>query len=270
MSIEKITVYKYEEDFLAELEDLAAIEFPLTIWLDGEEFATIVCSPDHLSELVIGFLASEGIIRAVSQIASLQIDEGKGFAYVELKNKQVRNKEYVSRRFIGSCCGKSRQFYFHNDVQTAKTIQSKMKLSVKKCIYLMNEMQNQSSQFHLTGGIHNAALCTEEELFISRPDIGRHNALDKLYGYCLQNRISLHGKVIVFSGRISSEVVLKVAKIGVAILLSKSAPTTLALNLADDLGITAVGFIRNEKLNIYTHPERIVPEGRFSNDVLST
>ncbi|MFZ3580154.1 formate dehydrogenase accessory sulfurtransferase FdhD [Virgibacillus sp. DJP39] len=258
MSIEKVTVVKYDGEIRSETQDNAAIEHPLTIQLDGEEFATMVCSPDHLDELVIGFLASEGIIRSSEQINSLQIDNTRGFAYVELKNKQVRNKDSVSKRFIGSCCGKSRQFYFQNDVLTAKTIRGHMNMSVKQCLRLMEDMQNQSSLSQLTGGFHNAALGTKEKLLLSRTDIGRHNALDKIYGYCLQNHISLADKVVVFSGRISSEIVLKVAKIGAAILLSKSAPTSLALQLADDLGITAIGFIRTNRLNVYTHPERII------------
>lgn len=89
-------------------------------------------------------------------------------------------------------------------------------------------------------------------------DIGRHNALDKIYGHCLKNGISMEGKAIVFSGRISSEILLKVAKIGCELILSKSAPTELALELAEGLGITTVGFIRNDSLNIYTCPERIL------------
>ncbi|UOQ83501.1 formate dehydrogenase accessory sulfurtransferase FdhD [Gracilibacillus salinarum] len=257
LNVEKIKVVTFDGDRLNETEDNAAVEYPLTIQLDGEEFATMVCSPDYLKELVIGFLASEGIIRSINQLAALHIDQDKGFAYVELKNKEIRNKNTVSKRFIGSCCGKSRQFYFQNDVLTAKTIMTDMQVSVKQCLDLMNQMQEQSTLFRLTGGFHNAALGTKEQLLLSRTDIGRHNALDKIYGHCLENRIPLADKVIVFSGRISSEIVLKVAKIGVGLLLSKSAPTSLALKLADDLGITAVGFIRNERLNIYTHPQRI-------------
>lgn len=91
-------------------------------------------------------------------------------------------------------------------------------------------------------------------------DIGRHNALDKLYGYCLKHHISIRDKVVVFSGRISSEILLKVAKIGCEVVLSKSAPTELALNLAEELRITTVGFIRSDSLNIYTCPERILRE----------
>ncbi|KAB8132665.1 formate dehydrogenase accessory sulfurtransferase FdhD [Gracilibacillus oryzae] len=260
VNVEKISVVKFDGTHLDETEDNAAVEFPLTIQLDGEEFATMVCSPDYLKELVLGFLASEGIIRSISQIESLNIDQDQGFAYVELKNKKIRNKHTVSKRFIGSCCGKSRQFYFQNDVLTAKTIGHHLQLSVQQCLNLMDELQNQSSLFRLTGGFHNAALGTTDKLLLSRTDIGRHNALDKIYGHCLEKRITLSDKVIVFSGRISSEIVLKVAKIGAGLLLSKSAPTSLALKLADDLGITTVGFIRNERLNIYTHPERIIKD----------
>lgn len=88
-------------------------------------------------------------------------------------------------------------------------------------------------------------------------DIGRHNALDKIYGYCLKNQVSTKGKILAFSGRISSEILLKTAKIGCEVILSKSAPTTLALESAEELGITTIGFIRGGSMNIYTCPERI-------------
>ena len=91
-----------------------------------------------------------------------------------------------------------------------------------------------------------------------RTDIGRHNALDKLYGVSILNRMPVRNKIIIFSGRISSEVLLKAAKIGVGIVLSKSAPTDLAIKLARDLNITAVGFIRGKSFNVYSCPERII------------
>ncbi|WP_077622675.1 formate dehydrogenase accessory sulfurtransferase FdhD [Sediminibacillus massiliensis] len=250
-------IIRYDGKSILEVDDDIANEFPLTIFVNGEEFATMVCTPTYLEELIKGFLASEGIIRFLDEIDSFTIDEDRGFAYVELKNKQSLNTDSHSKRFIGSCCGKSRQFYFQNDAKTAKTIMKKTKISVDQCIDLMKTMQEDSTDFHSTGGLHNAALCTRENLLVSRSDIGRHNALDKVYGYCLDNRIPLADKVIAFSGRISSEVLLKVSKIGAGIILSKSAPTTLALDLAEDLGITTVGFIRGNRLNVYTHPERI-------------
>lgn len=240
------------------LTEEIATEFPLTVVLNGEEFATMVCSPTDLKDLVVGFLASEGIIRLYDEIVHISVDEAMGFAYIEI-NKDVRTMDLDhSKRVIGSCCGKSRQFYYKSDVRTAKTITNKMKLSVKQCYELMNQLQSQSEAFKKTGGVHNAALASENVIHFIRTDIGRHNALDKIYGHILQENTKLNNKLIVFSGRISSEVLLKISKIGVGILLSKSAPTDLALNLANDLGITVIGFARGNKLNIYTHPERIV------------
>lgn len=241
-----------------ETEDEIASEFPLTIRLDGEEFATLVCSPSDLTDLVVGFLASEGILRTMDEIKQLSIDEDRGFAYVDLHRPQSTAKDFHSKRIIGSCCGKSRQFYFHNDARTAKTIVGGMKIAAESCFEWMRLLQRSSADFHLTGGVHNAALCNDSGLVEVRADIGRHNALDKLFGHSIRHRVSAKQHVIAFSGRLSSEVVLKAAKIGCPILLSKSAPTNLSLQLAEDLGITCVGFIRGDSMNVYSHPERVL------------
>jgi FdhD protein len=266
MNTVKKTIWKFldEKGTWLEQDDDIAKEYPLTIIVNGEEFATMVCTPDDLEDLVIGFLASEGLIRFKSDIKNLTIDESRGFAYIDLYAKHSIHQQYFSKRFIGSCCGKSRQFYFHNDVKTAKTAVTNIKISVDQCFQLMKNLQNGSVIFQQTGGVHNAALCSETEIIAARSDIGRHNALDKLYGHCLLQQIPARDKIIAFSGRVSSEVLLKVSKIGVGILLSKSAPTDLSLQLAEDLNITVVGFIRGNKLNVYTHPERILETNQQS------
>lgn len=243
---------------MEEVEDAIAKEFALTIVLDGEEFATIVCSPSHLLELVYGFLASEGIIREAGQVSSLEVDEERGYAYAKLAGQPSMSRDKVAKRVIGSCCGKSRQFYFHNDMLTARTIMTRERTEADRCLRLMERLQAMSADFHMSGGVHNAALAEGEELLAAMTDIGRHNALDKLFGYCLLRGMRASDKTIVFSGRLSSEVVLKAAKMGCGLLLSKSAPTDLALRLAEDLGITCGGFIRGGKMTVYTHPERIV------------
>ncbi|WP_202079539.1 formate dehydrogenase accessory sulfurtransferase FdhD [Caldalkalibacillus salinus] len=255
----KRKVFHYSGTHFEEKEDDVVTEYPLTIMLNGEEFATMVCTPTHLKELVVGFLASEGIILFYDEdIKSIDIDETRGFAYVELKKAPRMSSNFHSKRFIGSCCGKSRQsFYFQNDVRTAKVSRSRVTIHPDTCLKLMADMQGDSHVFKETGGVHNAALCAEEGIVVARTDIGRHNALDKIYGYCLIDRIPIKDKILAFSGRISSEVLLKVSKIGVGIILSKSAPTALALDMADELNITAVGFIRGGKMNVYTHSERI-------------
>ncbi|OXM88000.1 formate dehydrogenase accessory sulfurtransferase FdhD [Paenibacillus rigui] len=254
-------VWKYKHGQFIRLEDDIVTEVPLTLKVDREEFATMVCTPTYMEELVIGFLASEGLIRSMEDIRSLSLNTSRGFADVELTAPQNTGKDWHQKRFIASCCGKSRQFYLHNDARTAKTIVSRDSLSAERCISLMQELQQGSADFHKTGGLHNAALGGADGLLLTRSDIGRHNAIDKIYGHCIRHRISMKGKVLAISGRVSSEILLKAAKIGVGLLLSKSAPTELALKLAEDLGITVVGFIRGHSFNVYTHPERIVHDG---------
>lgn len=251
-------IVRFDGDTPSVKEEVIVTESPITIILNGKEFATILCSTSDLEDLIVGFLASEGMILFYSEITSLTIDETKGFAYVEIKNRNEMMKNLHSKRFIGSCCGKSRQFYFQSDVKTAKTVTSNLQITPKQCYKLMDQLQEKSMQFKETGGVHNVALGTVDEMITHRTDIGRHNALDKIYGYILRNRVPLKDKVIIFSGRISSEVLLKVSKIGVGIIISKSAPTELGLQLAEDLGIAAIGFVREQKMNVYTHPERIL------------
>ncbi|WP_442599991.1 formate dehydrogenase accessory sulfurtransferase FdhD [Neobacillus sp. D3-1R] len=257
------SIWRYEEGVVHRVMDTIVTEYPMTIVLNGQEFATLVCSPEHLEELVVGFLASEGIIKSMKDIKELTIIEATGRAIVNTHKVNKLNELFHSKRVVTSCCGKSRQsFYFYNDARTVKPIENvDVSVSVNQCFHLMEMMQESSTIFQDTGGVHNAALCDTNGIIVDRSDIGRHNALDKIYGYCLQNSISLSDKIIVFSGRISSEVLLKVAKIGCGIVLSKSAPTELALRLAEELHITTVGFLRKHSLNIYTRPDRIEIQG---------
>ena len=197
------SIIKYKDSSFSEQEDLMAVEYPLTIMLDGEEFATMVCTPFEMDELVVGFLASEGIIRFSHEIKAMHIDEARGFAYVQLANTFRAPKDLHSKRVISSCCGKSRQFYFQSDMKTAKTSMTKLTMTPAQCQQLMLQLQQSSSDFLETGGLHNAALCTKDKIIISKTDIGRHNALDKLYGYALMHQLVLKDRVITFSGRMS-------------------------------------------------------------------
>lgn len=256
----KRTITRYHHGIMEEVEDSIVTEAPLTIKLNQTEFATLVCTPEYMEDLVIGFLASEGVIRTIADIEDLWIQEREGFVHVKTNYTNPLYEKFHSKRYITSCCGKSRQgFVFFNDARLSHHFNKvNVQLTVKDCFRLMEELQTSSEVFKETGGVHNAALCTKEGVMLSRLDVGRHNALDKLYGYCLRQHISLKDKVIVFSGRISSEIITKVAKIGCEVVLSKSAPTDLALDLAEELGMTTVGFIRNDSLNVYTRQERIV------------
>ena len=255
----KREILRFNQNQLMKVEDCIVTEFPVTVKINGQEFVTMVCTPEYIEDMVIGYLASEGIIREIGDIENIWLQEKEGFIHVKTKNLNPYVQQFQNKRYITSCCGMSRQaFVFVSDALTVKKMKNiHVHLAPAECLKLMELMQQSASTFKRTGGVHNAALCNRNTIIIDRMDIGRHNALDKIYGHCLKNKISMHDKIIVFSGRISSEILLKVAKIGCEVVLSKSAPTELALELAEDLGITTVGFIRNGSFNIYTHPERI-------------
>ena len=261
-TVKKRTVLRFKNGQMESVEDKIVTEFPVTVKINEEEFVTMVCSPQYIEDMVIGYLASEGVIRAYKDIKNIWVQEKEGHVHVTIDKLNPYFQNLQNKRYITSCCGASRQgFVFINDALTAKKMNGiSVELSIKDCFQLMNKLQQSAATFQETGGVHNAAICDKNGFMLSRMDIGRHNALDKLYGYCLKHHISIRDKVVVFSGRISSEILLKVAKIGCEVVLSKSAPTELALNLAEELGITTVGFIRNDSLNIYTCPERILRE----------
>ena len=242
-------------------EEVAA-EHPLTLVVNGVELATLVCSPSHLDELALGFLTAEGILRPGEPLERFFVDEDRGRAVVEASGRDMEvERATFGKRYVGSCCGKSRTgFYLANDARTARPVESELELGPEACLALMESLAEASPVFGRTGGVHNAGLAAagDGRLEVVRTDIGRHNTLDKLYGWALRHEVDLARRVVAFSGRISSEIVLKVAKMGCPILVSKSAPTGLALSMADDLGITAVGFARGDRLNVYTHPRRVL------------
>ncbi|MEK4714758.1 MULTISPECIES: formate dehydrogenase accessory sulfurtransferase FdhD [Sporosarcina] len=258
----KRTVFRYSNGYFSKKEDQIVVEHPVTIKINDQEFATIVCSPEYIEDMAVGFLASEGVIPKYEDIKDISLQEELGIVHIKTDKMYPFYEKLLNKRYITSCCGMSRQgFVFANDALTVKRMTgTHVTLTPEDCFFLMEQMDQSADMFHKTGGVHNAALCDPTGIVLSRMDIGRHNALDKIYGHCLRNTISVKDKIIVFSGRISSEILLKVAKIGCEIVLSKSAPTELALTLAEELGITTVGFIRQNSFNLYTHPDRIIIE----------
>ena len=254
----KRSCYRYDGSVFIESIAEVASEFALTVYVNHDEFATLVCTPSSLEDLIIGFLASEGIIRDYEEIESLIIDSDKGFAYVNLLDQAEINTAMFTKRRVTSCCGKGRiSYYYASDAGIVRPIESSLRMLPKQVLDHMSELILSSETHRITGGVHNAGLCGAAGLLLSAFDIGRHNALDKIYGACLRDRVPTLDKSLIISGRISSEMVLKTAKIGCPLLLSKSAPTDLAIRLADELGITLVGFIRGNAFNVYTHPDRV-------------
>lgn len=233
-------------------------EIPLTIYLNGSELVTMLAAAGEEDYLVIGFLATEGIIQSVSDIKTLDINAVQGLIHVTtISGETVAEKKFL-KRYLTACCGKGRSaFYFENDVLTAKTIHNDITITPTEAMQYSELLEAASETFRLTGGVHGGALAAAGKLVCWSQDIGRHNVFDKLYGRCLVEGINTYDKVLVFSGRVSSEILLKVSKMNIPIIIARSAPTSLALDMAEELGVTVIGFARGDRLNIYTHRERV-------------
>lgn len=252
-----IQITRYAGGAFTDGEDLVVREVPVTLFLNDREMVTLVCSPGEFRELAVGFLCSEGILQKRDQLKDIRINEEDGLIWVEADGDHSAGETFL-KRFVTTCCGRGRaSFYFINDARGATPAASDLRISSGQILSLCGELEKRSSLFQQTGGAHSAALCTRAGIVAFYEDIGRHNAVDKIFGRCFLEGTGFGDKILVISGRVSSEILIKAAKMGIPILVSRSAPTELAVNLALELGLTVVGFARGGRLNIYTHPERI-------------
>lgn len=241
------------------MEDKVVREVPLTIHYNGEEIATLLCSPSQTEDLVYGFLLNEGFIRVLKDVYTIRHDPVDHLVWVE-GEPCILQKELMSKRFVSACCGKSRaSFCFANDVLMVKPLISDHKISLQEAYGYVKFLQSNSALFDSTGGVHSGGVGHQGNILLTSYDIGRHNVFDKLSGSAFHTGLNLENHVIFFSGRVSSEILLKVAKMKVPILIARGAPTDMALSQAIALNITVIGFAREQRLNIYTCPNRIIP-----------
>jgi FdhD protein len=258
-NVERVAIYRIDRDSKQAGEDIVVKELPLTILLNGRELVTLLCSPANLKYLAIGFLLSEGLLHSRNDIKSIIDDEQRGVVRVETVTDLNGEEEQVFKRIITPGCGRGAAFYSAADAAGMNGVKSDLQVTGAEILGLMNQFQHRSETYRSTGGVHSAALCDNNILNVFSEDIGRHNAIDKIFGQCLWEGISTNNQIILTSGRISSEIVIKIARNNVPILASKSAPTNTAVKLADLLGITLIGFVRGTRMNVYSHHQRIVP-----------
>lgn len=254
---EKVAILRITEQDGTEMEDVVAREFPLTIILNNRELVTLLCSPANMKYLALGFLASEGLITAREEVNSILLDDRRGVARVQTEGSPDIAGDLIFKRFITSGCGRGAAFYSVVDAANQGMVESNIRISASQVFAMMREFQHRSEVYRNTGGVHSAALTDGERLLIFAEDIGRHNAIDKIFGQCLWENTPTEDRVIVTSGRISSEILFKAAKRGVPIIISRSAPTDLAVRTASDLGVTLIGFVRGKRMNVYANNWRV-------------
>lgn len=251
--IKKVNIMRVKGDGIWEEEDIVVREYPFTIYVNDKELITLLCSPDSLKELTLGFLYSEGLISSLSDVDQITIDEERGISYVYINRIDPFNEEFRGKRTITSGCGKGTVFYNVIDSFRSKKIEKPMYVPADKIKGLMKEFNENSKLFRETGGVHSCAMCNLDGIIIFKEDIGRHNALDKVLGHAILEGIDTKDKIILTSGRISSEMLIKTAKRQIPVIISRSAPTSLAIEIAQKLNITLIGFVRGEKMNIYAN-----------------
>lgn len=250
----RVDIQRYNAGKQESVSDTVTREMALTIKLNGREIATMLCSPDATVELAVGYLQSEGLLTPASDIQNIVTENSA----VSVTASNVAATGTTPGKLVYSSGGKGVKT--PDDKTTLPPVNTDIKLSAPAILRVMGEFQQRAATFKATGGTHSAALWDGREILIFREDIGRHNALDKVFGECLLENIDTTDKAIITSGRVSSEILLKVARRRVPALLSKSAPTDAGVRLADEFGLTLVGFARGDRLNIYAGSERIADD----------
>ena len=225
-------------------------ERSLQLILNGQSLVNLLCTPEHVEELVYGFLFSAGVIESIGEVTDLFVDEDRVSVYLA---REIKGGKWLTPS-LTSGCGQGISFF---QTRLLSEVNSSGVIPYQSILQLMLSLQKEATLYHRTRGAHGAALASPEGITLFREDVGRHNAVDKLVGAALLQSLSLKDKLILTTGRISSEIITKTIRLQVPILVSRSVPTDQAILLGERYKITIVGYVRANSLRIYTHPERI-------------
>ena len=246
--LKKFNCLKFEtNNFVKSIHEVVE-ELPLSIFINGRHFVTAMISPQMVREFVIGYLFSEKVIEDIKEIESLQIEEN--IAKVIINNPL---KVLSVKKLIVSGCGGGSSLL---DELKLPKISSNLKIDAGDIFGSLKSLLN-SDLHRITGGVHIVGLFHKKAVICISEDLGRHNALDKVIGCGLINNIDFKETFVVCTGRISSDMALKCSVANIPIITSRGATTSLAIEIAEKMGLTTVGFVRGRRMNIYTNGERI-------------
>lgn len=238
-------------------------EMRLAILVDGQEFVQLMCSPRRVSALVLGFLYHEGIIDGYDDVLAIRVCLPDGLAEVHLARPMT---SLPTRRIITSGCTGGTSFgAYLDELDALRLPHDDVRVQPASVYTSLRELYDRSELYNRSGGVHTSILVrpwtddpTSLDILAVGEDIGRHNTIDKLRGEALIRGFDPGGAMIVSSGRISSEMLLKAALMRTPIVGSRTSPTQLAITLAERLGLTVIGYIRSASMNVYTHPWRVI------------
>jgi formate dehydrogenase accessory protein FdhD len=235
-------------------------EMPVTIHLNEREIATTQATPADLEDLAVGFLLAEGLLSDREALGTIDVDAKRGLVWVTTA-EEVPDDIAERARYLTSGCGRGITFASVGHARGLARVDSQLRVSADTLYDLIREMARRAEMYRDSGGVHACGLAREGKLEIVREDVGRHNALDKVLGRAWLDRVPTGDAILLSTGRLSYEMTVKAAKSAVPIAVTRSAVTDLAADIADELGITLVGYARGGKLTVYTAPERIVASG---------
>lgn len=230
------------------------VETPVSLTINAEIWLTFMCTPVDLEAMAVGFLYNEGVIETIDEVASVRLCASGDNVDVWLHHDAKRPDQW---RKTSGCTGgiTSVEDEFENEIylnSNGAVIQPEM------VGQLINQLFEGQQLYRKTGGVHTSALSDGNRLYLLAEDIGRHNTLDKIAGRYLMENFQLPRRIILTTGRISSEMLQKSARLGASVVISRTAPSSLSIKKAERWGITLIGYARRNRFNVYTHPERIL------------
>ncbi|BCJ86378.1 formate dehydrogenase accessory sulfurtransferase FdhD [Effusibacillus dendaii] len=235
------------------------VEYPVTLHVNDEELLTIQLTPVQLEEWTIGFLFGEGMITRPDELEKIVIDEDHGMIWTDIKGDVKRRSAEGKKRFLTSGCGKGITFSSFEDAFSLRPVNPSVVVKQELLTECMRFMYKEAVLYQETGGMHAAAVASSSGPLFVKEDIGRHNAVDKAIGTSLKMGLDPNDIFILTTGRISYEMVTKVARFGGSVVASRTAATDQAVRLAEKLGIEVVGYIRGQMMQVYTGGSRILP-----------
>lgn len=225
------------------------------ISVNGQELATFMCTPRNLEEMALGFLYNERLINDLDDVANLRVSTGKTCVDVWLHNTRLKLPQ---RKVVTAGCGGG--ITFDDLSERHEPLQSNLRANPQQLAALFREMHLGAGLYQRARGIHTAALADVQNVQLQVEDVGRHNCLDKLSGKALLAGLPTRDLIILSSGRISSEMINKARRLGTPIICSRTSPTSLSVALAEFWNMTIVAYLRQNRMRIYTHPDRVLNE----------
>jgi len=233
-------------------KSLSPDEFSMTLYLNQQEIATYQLTNQNLDEWAIGYLYSEGIINSLDDIEQIRLSLDEGIVCITLKREFDKENFKHKKKHFTTGCGKGLTFISMTDVLKLPKVETNRKVTASYLLEKRVEFAKNSPMYISTGGMHGACVVELDGTITVREDIGRHNAVDKIIGYSLKEGLNPKDLILITTGRISYEMLSKVARYGVGIIGSRTAATTQAIELAESLNIEVVGYLRGKMATIYT------------------